>query len=578
MAWIRWVLTAVAVLGAGKPAAQAVTATFGVRLAPTETDAVLDLSDPGDQVLDLELWVTLSDGPLPAEGDVLAYSVYLEPTSGDVISFDPGSFVNVVSADLPQVQGEDNTPVSGAFSAAVGFLPPARFALGETRLGTFSVTAVGEGVVSYSFLDSPPMRPWSFDFADLTTATHLVEPPLAITVQAGGQPAHVAGWRSVREHGAAGDLAIALSGAGSGVGVKGPTVETRNGGIQKIRVVFDQPVTLADPAAVSVTGRTTVGGLPQEATPYSPSQVSLADPATLDIVFDAGLLPDQSCYTISLGPGTTSPPLTGDLDVTVRSLHGDVTGDGEVNLSDVLATRASLSMPVGDGPQFDVDLSGELSSADVVDVKGQITSPTRKVFCDDPATVTGWRSVRTHGAAGPLAIVLAAASGGNGPNGPTVEARAGGIQLLEIDFDRPVTLNNPGGVVIVGRTSGPAGLEAPVNYPPTAVALTGPDIVQISVDPGVLPDQTCYTITLPPDLVTAGLIGDRDVSLRSLAGDVTGDGALRLSDVLAVRARLSTPVEDDPRFDVDVSGAIDWPDAMAGKSRITSPFEQALCP
>src|SRR5690606_5779517 len=147
--------------------------------------------------------------------------------------------------------------------------------------------------------------------------------------------AHITGWQSVRSHGAAGELALPLNPAAVGPGSAGPTVESRQGGVQRIRVTFDREVTLVNPFGVTVTGRTTVGEVVQEPVSYVPALV-MSSATSLDIAFAPGMLPDATCYTISLAADTVSPALGGNREVRVRSLAGDVTGDGEVNLTDVL--------------------------------------------------------------------------------------------------------------------------------------------------------------------------------------------------------------------------------------------------
>jgi hypothetical protein len=188
-----------------------------------------------------------------------------------------------------------------------------------------------------------------------------------------------------------------------------------------------------------------------------------------------------------------------------------------------------------------------------------------------------WRSIRTHGGA-PVAIPLDMTAGGNSGTGPTTETRDGGLLSVEVEFDRPVMLINPAGVTIVGRTTAGAVLAAPVDYTAASVAVTGSHTVGIALNPGAIPDSTCCTITLAPDLLSAGLIGDRDVNVRLTPDDATSDGGVSLSDVLLVRWRLFTPVSESPQLDVDLSGTIDWPDAQAIKLRIASPAQKTLCP
>jgi hypothetical protein len=160
-------------------------------------------------------------------------------------------------------------------------------------------------------------------------------------------------------------------------------VETRNNGIQKIEVDFDGSVTLANPANVTVTGYTTVSGVMGSATPYTPASVSMIDGDTLQILFNPGSLPDESCYIIAIGAGTIAENLVGDTDCNIRSLIGDANGNGSVTSADMLLIKSKVSPPadVTTGPQLDINLSGTMSSADMLLAKSRVTSPTKMALC-----------------------------------------------------------------------------------------------------------------------------------------------------------------------------------------------------
>lgn len=159
--------------------AAATTAQFELRL-PAGTDNVLNVDNPADKVLNLELWVTLGNGPLP--GNVLGYSVHLKPSAGGVVSFNTASYANAVAFDPPLVNGTDNLATTGEFGRGVNKFPAVPFSLGSTKLATFSVTAVGKGTITYSFINSPPVRPWSLDFDDFSSASVSQGTPLSIQV------------------------------------------------------------------------------------------------------------------------------------------------------------------------------------------------------------------------------------------------------------------------------------------------------------------------------------------------------------------------------------------------------------
>jgi hypothetical protein len=190
-----------------------------------------------------------------------------------------------------------------------------------------------------------------------------------------------------------------------------------------------------------------------------------------------------------------------------------------------------------------------------------------------PITIMQWRSVRTHGLAGPLAIVLNPAASGNGLAGPTTESRQGGVQTIEVDFNSPPTVGS-GAVSVTGQTTVGGVLQGPVPYTPTTVGMISATTLQITFAPGLLPDQTCYSIDIAPAGVP-GLAGDHDVSVRSLVGDTTSSGLVNLSDAVAAKARIGAVVGNNAQFDVDLSGAIALQDALAAKSSIG---RMAICP
>src|SRR5207247_7355431 len=115
--------------------------------------------------------------------------------------------------------------------------------------------------------------PASFAFDALSSAARAAEPPLTITVTRSAPGTKVTAWRGVRTHGVGGELPITLIPAATAAGAGGPTVETRAGGIQKIEVLFDQPVSLADASGITITGRTTTNDLPDAPVVYHAASV-----------------------------------------------------------------------------------------------------------------------------------------------------------------------------------------------------------------------------------------------------------------------------------------------------------------
>ncbi len=176
-------------------------------------------------------------------------------------------------------------------------------------------------------------------------------------------------WRSVRTHGAGTDLSIELNPLATGNGSTGPTVETRQGGIQKIEVEFNGAVTLASAASITVTG------------PGSPTYTASTTCNTLTINFTGGMS-DQACYTITIGPAALSQTVTGNTTCRIRSLQGDGTGNGSVNLGDAIYTKKKIGQTADVFPNLDYNLTGgTIDTADMLAVKPLITSPPRKALC-----------------------------------------------------------------------------------------------------------------------------------------------------------------------------------------------------
>ncbi len=199
---------------------------------------------------------------------------------------------------------------------------------------------------------------WLDSYHDVyTVQTQLIVPP------------RITAWRSVRTHSGLGDLPIVLDADATGNGANGPTVEPREGGIQKIEIVFDATVTLASASNIAVDG------------PGSPTFTAGTSGSTLTIDFTGGMT-DGSCYTITLGPGTLTQTLSGDNDCMIRALAGDTTGNGTVNLGDVLFTRSRLDQPAAVNPRHDINLSGgNIDADDMLAIKDAITTPPHQALC-----------------------------------------------------------------------------------------------------------------------------------------------------------------------------------------------------
>lgn len=199
----------------------------------------------------------------------------------------------------------------------------------------------------------------------------------------------ITSWKSVRNHSGIGPIGLTLNAAATGNGVSGPTVESRGStvpavgnGVQKIQVAFDKPITLANAALVTVTGRTHAGGVMGPAVSYTPASVVVTGGQTLEINFNAGALPDETCYTFTIGAGALTQIIQGDNNCLVRSLVADVNGDGQVVLGDSLAAKARINQAVTAVPQFDANLTGGLINlGDALFVKTKVSSTVHRALC-----------------------------------------------------------------------------------------------------------------------------------------------------------------------------------------------------
>lgn len=212
-------------------------------------------------------------------------------------------------------------------------------------------------------------------------------------VQIADEPPTPVKWQSWRHHGPEApnaELPIVLNRTASGNGVSGPTSETRRGGIQKITVDFSRPVVLVNPAAITITGRTTpLGGPMGPPVAYSPLTVAMIDGDTLQMTFAVapaiGALPDDTCYNMNVagsvvdmyGQGTV-----GDTDCNVRSLQGDTRLTGDVNLGDVLFTKSMIGTSAAAAPEHDVNVTGgTINLGDCLYIKTRVTSPPHRALC-----------------------------------------------------------------------------------------------------------------------------------------------------------------------------------------------------
>jgi probable HAF family extracellular repeat protein len=226
----------------------------------------------------------------------------------------------------------------------------------------------------------------------------------------------------------------------------------------------------------------------------------------------------------------------------------------------------------GDGVPDDFDNCPSTWNPDQADSNGNGIGDA----CDARA-ITQWRSVRTHSGLGELAIGLDPTRTGNGSTGPTVESRGTialgmGVQIIEVDFDAPVTLNDPAAVNVTYWVTSGRKVGVVLTCTP-AVSMLDAQTMRISLS-GV-PDQSCCRITLGPGAIAEELTGDVDCLVRSLVGDADGSGDVSNADAKLIQKRIGQAVSSYPNLDLNLDGVINSADAAYAKSRTG---KKVLCP
>lgn len=207
------------------------------------------------------------------------------------------------------------------------------------------------------------------------------------------------------------------------------------------------------------------------------------------------------------------------------------------------------------------------------------------------ATITQWRSMKTHTGCGELPIVLDPLATGATSTKPTVETRGAGaatqgVLKVQVDFSGPVTLDAAANIIVTYRptTQGASpSVGSPSGVIPTSVAMADADTLNLVFASGLLPNLGCVNISIGDAFVEA-ITGDIDCNIRSLAGDVGSNGTVALADQLAIKAEINagsnvTTTPSKAKFDINLScGLIALADQLAAKAQTTSPPKAALCP
>lgn len=142
-------------------------AHFELRLAPGQSDAVMNLVEPAEQTLDLEVWVSVTG----IAGDVraTAYSLFLDDDTNGIIAFDD-SYVSPPFTFGCVSAGTDDMPDGGDFGRAC--VEPGGTTVGMGTAGLwaqFSIAAVNLGVAHYAFHDNGGARVWRVSLSNGST-------------------------------------------------------------------------------------------------------------------------------------------------------------------------------------------------------------------------------------------------------------------------------------------------------------------------------------------------------------------------------------------------------------------------
>ena len=179
----------------------------------------------------------------------------------------------------------------------------------------------------------------------------------------------------------------------------------------------------------------------------------------------------------------------------------------------------------------------------------------------EPLTLVGAASRRTHGQAGTFDIDLpldeAAAA---------VENRIGGPSQIGLTFSQDVAADDDTPDCSEITLSAGTCIDLGISGREVIIDLVG------------LPAGTCVSLVVVGVETTDGhpLVGDDNVHVRILPGDVSGDGIVDVLDMSRVKGDLfTTPAPASFRADINRDGEIDVLDMSAVKGHL---FRSASCP
>ncbi|MHC4091069.1 MAG: hypothetical protein ACYSVY_12490 [Planctomycetota bacterium] len=159
--------------------------------------------------------------------------------------------------------------------------------------------------------------------------------------------------------------------------------------------------------------------------------------------------------------------------------------------------------------------------------------------CDALATIVAAGSCLDHGG---TEWCLELGEGGARAPGDNIEPRFDGVRKIEIEWSGPVSAAAMSATVSCIDNGG-----LPVGYAGTTTVTSGGGNIVIVEFSEPLPDQTCCTVSLEDCATSVSR------KIRSLAGDVSREGEVTVSDSALIKPQVGHPLDAD-NFYYDVSG------------------------
>jgi len=176
--------------------------------------------------------------------------------------------------------------------------------------------------------------------------------------ESGAAPPEITAWHTLADHGGQKIATV----------ITDNQIDSRNEGPKKLRIHFTTPL---DPDTVN-SGALTITGDASGDVSSLISDVALVDGTKIVVILSSGLASGDR-YTLTVNTSVTSPAeqaVGGDRNIRLGVLSGDVDGSGGVTLSDMLAIRARVGLPLDQTTVwFDIDGSGQITGADMRSVR-----------------------------------------------------------------------------------------------------------------------------------------------------------------------------------------------------------------